>query len=81
MADDTDDQLGGQPEREKDPDALLEYEVWWRDLQPWLQQKGYMLRPRFRPNWIPSWKGTKKFRISCEDGQVCLVGSSHTFWR
>ncbi|KAJ7760918.1 hypothetical protein B0H16DRAFT_1312522 [Mycena metata] len=31
-------------------------EIVWRDLQPWLQQSGYTLRPRFRRSWIPSWK-------------------------
>ncbi|KAA1476397.1 kinase-like protein [Dentipellis sp. KUC8613] len=28
----------------------------WAKIQPWLQSQGYMLRPRFRPGWTPSWK-------------------------
>ncbi|KAJ7159465.1 kinase-like domain-containing protein [Mycena filopes] len=31
-------------------------ETFWRDLQPWLTQCGFRLRPRFRRGWIPSWK-------------------------
>ncbi|KAJ7700291.1 kinase-like domain-containing protein [Mycena metata] len=31
-------------------------ETFWRDLQPWLSQCGFRLRPRFRRGWIPSWK-------------------------
>lgn len=27
----------------------------WVHVQPWLESKGYMLRPRFRPGWRPSW--------------------------
>jgi hypothetical protein len=35
--------------------ALLPGERFWRDHQPWLEERGYMLRPRFHPNWKPSW--------------------------
>ncbi|KAJ7162138.1 hypothetical protein C8R46DRAFT_1353155 [Mycena filopes] len=37
-------------------EVLSPDELFWVDLQPWLQQSGYTLRPRFRPGWIPSWK-------------------------
>ncbi|KAF7797588.1 hypothetical protein EIP86_008788 [Pleurotus ostreatoroseus] len=44
-------------------------EIWWRDHQQWLQEKGYMLRPRYRPGWIPSWEGKPDMDpLSCEDG-------------
>ncbi|KAJ3477233.1 hypothetical protein NLI96_g10607 [Meripilus lineatus] len=33
---------------------LLPDEIFWRDHQVWLQEKGYMLRPRYHPDWIPS---------------------------
>lgn len=34
---------------------LTRREIEWRDRQVWLESCGYMLRPRFRPGWIPSW--------------------------
>ncbi|KAL0947779.1 hypothetical protein HGRIS_013855 [Hohenbuehelia grisea] len=42
-------------------------EIWWRDHQVWLQESGYMLRPRYHPGWIPSWKVSKKDKKKCED--------------
>ncbi len=35
---------------------LLPYEARWRDKQEFLASKGYMLRPRYRPGWKPSWE-------------------------
>ncbi|KAH9031616.1 hypothetical protein EDB85DRAFT_2133406 [Lactarius pseudohatsudake] len=34
---------------------LSTHEVKWRDRQAFLESKGYMLRPRLRPGWTPSW--------------------------
>lgn len=34
--------------------ALTPGEVYWRDHQVWLEQKGYMLRPRYHPGWVSS---------------------------
>ncbi|KAJ7129849.1 kinase-like domain-containing protein, partial [Mycena crocata] len=42
----------------------------WRDHQVWLERCGYMLRPRFRPGWVPSWIKTKEFQWMCEDGVI-----------
>ncbi|KAI0769060.1 hypothetical protein BD413DRAFT_88044 [Trametes elegans] len=28
---------------------------WWRDHQPWLAERGYMLHPRYHEGWVPSW--------------------------
>ncbi|KAJ6618793.1 hypothetical protein B0H10DRAFT_2217291 [Mycena sp. CBHHK59/15] len=42
-------------------------DIFWRDMQPWLQECGYMLRPRFRPGWVPSWKATGLFYTLAED--------------
>lgn len=47
---------------------LLPYEFFWRDHQQWLEEKGYMLRPRYRPGWVPSWQGTDAFYWRFEDG-------------
>ncbi|PSR72684.1 hypothetical protein PHLCEN_2v11446 [Hermanssonia centrifuga] len=45
-------------------------ERFWRDLQPWLEKCGYLLRPRYHPGWVASWVGTKKKWYDCEDGHT-----------
>jgi hypothetical protein len=58
-------------------------EVYWRDHQKWLLENGYRLRPRYDPNWTPSWKRTKKFMLLCEDAHelvvscVCMISEHH----
>ncbi|KAF8490412.1 hypothetical protein JB92DRAFT_3085197 [Gautieria morchelliformis] len=47
---------------------LTPSERFWIALQPWLASCGYMLRPRYRPGWVPSWLGTNQHRFECEDG-------------
>jgi hypothetical protein len=49
------------------PVKLLSYEVKWRNRQLFLESKGYMLRPRLRPGWTPSWLSTGQDYESCED--------------
>ncbi|KAF8890892.1 kinase-like domain-containing protein [Infundibulicybe gibba] len=49
---------------------LYQNEAFWRDLVPWLEEQGYILRPRYQANWVASWKTSgKKWRDS-EDGQI-----------
>ena len=62
--DELDEQQGG----------LWKHERVWRGRQPWLAERGYMLRPRYRLGWKPSWLGTKKHHSDCEDGQRTFVG-------
>ncbi|KAK0202030.1 kinase-like domain-containing protein [Desarmillaria ectypa] len=38
------------------PEQLDSSEIFWRDIQPWLQSRGYQLRRRYRPGWVPAWK-------------------------
>lgn len=57
----------------KDHRTLLPEEIFWRDHQPWLTEKGYMLRPRYRPGWVPSWTGTGKAWRKYEDGVAMRV--------
>ncbi|KAJ6610679.1 hypothetical protein B0H10DRAFT_2165995 [Mycena sp. CBHHK59/15] len=45
-------------------------DIIWRDMQPWLQDCGYMLRPRFRPGWVPSWKTSGEHYGLSEDSYV-----------
>lgn len=58
-----------------DVNQLAPNEIWWSQHFDWLKDRGYLLRPRYAPNWVPSWKGTKKDRFVCEDGNVPMVSS------
>ncbi|VDB85840.1 unnamed protein product [Peniophora sp. CBMAI 1063] len=46
---------------------LFPLELAWRDRQVFLQSRGYMLRPRLRPGWVPSWRTTGKSIFNSED--------------
>ncbi len=54
---------------------LSEPEAWWRDYQQWLEEvHGYMLRPRYRPGWQPSWiTDPQKPKYECEDMDPPIV--------
>ncbi|KAJ7246812.1 kinase-like domain-containing protein [Mycena haematopus] len=53
------------------PAELDTAEIYWRDHHDWLKASGYVLRPRFHPGWIPSWKvDPKKFEFTCEDRKL-----------
>ena len=56
---------------------LLSHEIFWRDHQVWLAEQGYMLRPRYRPGWTPSWEGEERAWTEHEDGMVAAVGYLH----
>jgi hypothetical protein len=55
---------------------LSEFEIWWRDHYNFLKDKGYKLRSRYSPDWVPSWMNTKKVDIECEDGIMPRVSGS-----
>ncbi|KAJ3551171.1 hypothetical protein NM688_g4863 [Phlebia brevispora] len=55
--------------------TLGEHEIWWRDHQQWLGEMGYMLRPRYRPGWKPSWEGKKIDASDCEDAVSLRYGA------
>ncbi|OCB91803.1 hypothetical protein A7U60_g916 [Sanghuangporus baumii] len=52
----------------REPFMLLANERWWRNHYDVFIQHGYELRPRYHPDWTPSWAGTKKLPFCCEDG-------------
>lgn len=54
------------------PKALLPGEEFWRDHQVWLAEKGYMLRPRYMPDWVPSWSSSRHV-FDCEDALMNQV--------
>ncbi|KDR71819.1 hypothetical protein GALMADRAFT_126764 [Galerina marginata CBS 339.88] len=56
------------PDASTSLNELLGGEIFWRDNYTWLNEQGYQLRRRFSPDWVPSWKGTRKNRRDCEDG-------------
>ncbi|KAH7889063.1 hypothetical protein F5I97DRAFT_785413 [Phlebopus sp. FC_14] len=51
---------------------LSEGELWWRDHHEWFKARGYLLRARYSPSWVPSWENTKKWHWDCEDGRGLL---------
>lgn len=48
-------------------------EKWWRDQFYDLKSNGYELRPRYHPDWVPSWSGSGKDFFAVEDGQPSIV--------
>ncbi|KAH9941292.1 kinase-like domain-containing protein [Epithele typhae] len=65
--------LADEDQKPRDHTLLFPNEVQWRDHQQWLEKHGYLLRPRLRPGWVPSWTGTKKLWVFCEDGRPISV--------
>ena len=61
------------------PEDLGELETWWVEHQEALEAAGYMLRPRYRPGWIPSWRGTNKYYLNLEDGRGVSVSAFYAF--
>ncbi|KAG2153111.1 kinase-like domain-containing protein [Suillus bovinus] len=57
-------------EREQRPGALSVYEVWWCQQYQFLKAHGYLLRPRYAPEWVPSWEGSQRHPFTCEDGHI-----------
>ncbi|CAE6391248.1 unnamed protein product [Rhizoctonia solani] len=49
------------------PDQRSEAEERWVSFQPYLSSKGYQLRPRYQPGWVPSWKRTGGKALRAED--------------
>ncbi|KAF9010788.1 kinase-like domain-containing protein [Cyathus striatus] len=52
---------------------LNEGELFWRSRYNLLLEKGYKLRPRYKPDWKPSWVETGKDPYTCEDGMFQLL--------
>lgn len=49
-------------------DTLSLQESKWRDNYHYFLDHGFELCPRYRPGWIPSWIGTGRHELRCEDG-------------
>ncbi|TFY60097.1 hypothetical protein EVJ58_g5362 [Rhodofomes roseus] len=61
-----------RPQTDRVRGGLRPHELFWRDRQVWLEKHGYMLRPRYKPDWKPSWVGTKKLIHRCEDSEAII---------
>ncbi|TFY71462.1 hypothetical protein EVG20_g1530 [Dentipellis fragilis] len=60
-------------ERRLDRARLRRTERQWRKIQPWLQSQGYLLRPRFKPGWTPSWQpeaGGKEINMETREDSI-----------
>jgi hypothetical protein len=55
--------------------TLFINEEWWRDQYYDIHNRGYDLRPRYHPNWEPSWRQSGKHFFSVEDGQPTIVSA------
>ncbi len=53
--------------------TLVMTERWWRDHYNVISERGYRLRPRYHPQWEPSWFKTGKDFYTVEDGQATIV--------
>jgi hypothetical protein len=51
------------------PEELDPREIWWRDRYKQLSNYGYLLRPRYSPQWVPSWKTSNRDWTDSEDGK------------
>jgi hypothetical protein len=60
------------------PEKLSDVEKRWVSYQPYLLSRGYQLRPRYRPGWVPSWTHTGANPYDCEDGINSLVRVNNT---
>ena len=54
----------------RNANALNGTEIWWRWYQPWLEQRGYLLRPRYRPGWEPPARRGHAEREDCVEQTV-----------
>ena len=55
--------------------SLAGHEIPWRDRYHFLASKGYTLRPRYHPDWKPSWLENGRCMNHCEDFWVAPVSS------
>ncbi|KAI0723537.1 hypothetical protein C8Q76DRAFT_794463 [Earliella scabrosa] len=69
---------------DKQPDSYDVYtrftasEIFWKDRYDFLHSQGYTLRPRYKPNWIPSWKtNPTKNILYAEDRLRLKPGRTH----
>jgi hypothetical protein len=65
----------GEGRARREIGTLFDSELWWRDQYREIENHGYILRPRYHPNWEPSWKRSGKPFFTAEDGHPTLVSA------
>lgn len=58
------------------PYDLIPFEVFWRERYRYLKEAGYVLRPRYKPDWKPSWADTELSPNRFEDSVMLMVSGS-----
>lgn len=66
----SDDETLSEAETDELFATLDDDEERWRDRQLYFERRGYMLRPRYRPGWVPSWRKNGQRPTFAEDGAV-----------
>jgi len=61
------------PQTHRTIGTLHRSEQWWSDQYYVLRHHGYGLRPRYHPDWEPSWRGSGKDFFTVEDGQPSIL--------
>ncbi|KAH0830127.1 hypothetical protein J3R83DRAFT_1473 [Lanmaoa asiatica] len=56
------------------PGELDSREIWWKNQFEWLKTRGYLLRPRYAPDWVPSWNSSDKDWFEYEDSSSLQAG-------
>ncbi|KAL5492866.1 hypothetical protein ACEPAI_4314 [Sanghuangporus weigelae] len=57
----------------QDYEQLNNHERWWMERADFLESRGYRLRPRFRPGWVPSWQKSGQNPFDFEDSRYHLT--------
>lgn len=57
------------------PETRDSREIWWSNHSEWLKNRGYLLRARYAPDWVPSWKTSAKVWFEHEDSRNLEVYS------
>ncbi|KAJ7162139.1 kinase-like domain-containing protein, partial [Mycena filopes] len=57
---------------QRDVDQLLPLEIFWREAYSWLKESGYLLRPRYSPDWTAPWIKTGGDRSEFEEGALMI---------
>ncbi|KAK7687644.1 hypothetical protein QCA50_008859 [Cerrena zonata] len=73
----TDNEVGTETstQRREFRSKLMEGEIFWRDHYTWLKDQGYLLRPRYHPEWDPQWKDEPRtVQLGKEDAIFLMSG-------